>query len=105
MDGTENPKDMSTGIARVMESARKNPHRRLRSLAHYLDVEVLRLGCNEPSVTRTNGVVATDIFRSLHSTWRWCVVSGDTSTALGSMGIFEVCPSSCSTHTEPGTNG
>lgn len=42
MDGTENPKDMSTGLARVMESARKNPHRRLRSLAHHLDVEVLR---------------------------------------------------------------
>jgi group II intron reverse transcriptase/maturase len=42
MDGTEPPKEMSTGLARVMESARKDPHRRLRCLAHHLDVEALR---------------------------------------------------------------
>jgi RNA-directed DNA polymerase len=59
MDGTENPKDMSTGIARVMESARKNPHRRLRSLAHHLDVEVLRRaykGLRKDAVVGVDGV-------------------------------------------------
>ncbi len=42
MDGTETPKEMSTGLTRVMERARRDPHRRLRSLAHHLDVEALR---------------------------------------------------------------
>ena len=42
MDGTENPRNMSTGLTRVMERAQQDPHRRLRSLAHHLDVEALR---------------------------------------------------------------
>jgi len=42
MQGAESPRNMSPGLIRVMESARRGPQRRMCSLAHHIDVEALR---------------------------------------------------------------
>jgi group II intron reverse transcriptase/maturase len=42
MDGTKSSEAMSPGLLRVMERARRDPHRRQFALAHLIDVEALR---------------------------------------------------------------
>jgi RNA-directed DNA polymerase len=42
MDGAKTSANVSTGLARVRERARRDPHGRMLSLSHHIDVEALR---------------------------------------------------------------
>ena len=57
MKEAETSKNMSTGLARVMERARKNPNGRMRSLAHLIDIEALKRSFHR---TRKGAAVGVD---------------------------------------------
>jgi hypothetical protein len=57
MEEAKTSKSMSTGLARVMERAQRDPNGKMRSLAHHMDIEALKRAFRH---IRKNAVVGVD---------------------------------------------